>query len=68
MEPAMVHGILGFSNILGIDHYYGRTEFNDDSQFDGFGQYMGRTLSVYEKTLWTRRKQLCSSPSFLPVL
>jgi hypothetical protein len=29
----------GFSNILGIDHYYGRTEFNDDSQFDGFGGY-----------------------------
>jgi phosphoglycerol transferase MdoB-like AlkP superfamily enzyme len=29
-------GFLGFSNILGIDHYYGRTEFNDDSQFDGF--------------------------------
>lgn len=29
-------GFLGFSNILGIDQYYGRTEFNDDSQFDGF--------------------------------
>ena len=29
-------GFLGFSNILGIDKYYGRNEFNDDSQFDGF--------------------------------
>ena len=29
-------GFLGFGNILGIDKYYGRTEFNDDSQFDGF--------------------------------
>ena len=29
-------GFLGFSNILGIDNYYGRTEFNDDSLFDGF--------------------------------
>ena len=29
-------GFLGFGNILGIDNYYGRTEFNDDSQFDGF--------------------------------
>lgn len=29
-------GFLGFSNILGIDHYYGMTEFNDDTQFDGF--------------------------------
>lgn len=45
-------GFLGFSNILGIDHYYGRTEFNDDSQFDGFWgiwdepflQYMKKTL------------------------
>lgn len=29
-------GFLGFSNILGFDHYYGKTEFNDDSQFDGY--------------------------------
>lgn len=29
-------GFLGFSNILGIDKYYGRTEYNDDSEFDGF--------------------------------
>lgn len=47
-------GFLGFGNILGIDHYYGRTEFNDDSQFDGFWgiwdepflQYMKRTLDT----------------------
>ena len=45
-------GFLGFSNILGMDHYYGRTEYNDDSQFDGFWgiwdepflQYMKKTL------------------------
>ena len=29
-------GFLGFSNILEFDHYYGKTEFNDDTQFDGF--------------------------------
>ncbi len=28
-------GFLGFSNILGIDNYYGKTEFNDDSKSDG---------------------------------
>lgn len=28
-------GFLGFSNILGVDHYYGKTEFNDDSKSDG---------------------------------
>lgn len=29
-------GFLGFANILGVDKYYGRTEFNDDREFDGF--------------------------------
>ncbi len=29
-------GFLGFSNILGYDHYYGKDEFNDDKEFDGF--------------------------------
>ena len=28
-------GFLGFSNILGYDKYYGRTEFNNDTEFDG---------------------------------
>lgn len=45
-------GFLGFSNILGIDHYYGRTEFNNDAEFDGywgiwdepFLQFMKNTL------------------------
>lgn len=29
-------GFQGFGNILGIDNYYGRTEFNDDSEYDGY--------------------------------
>jgi phosphoglycerol transferase MdoB-like AlkP superfamily enzyme len=45
-------GFLGFSNILGIDKYYGRTEYNNDADFDGFWgiwdepfmQFMKRTL------------------------
>ncbi|WP_313808184.1 sulfatase-like hydrolase/transferase [Flavobacterium sp.] len=28
-------GFLGFGNILGFDHYYGKTEYNNDSDFDG---------------------------------
>jgi phosphoglycerol transferase MdoB-like AlkP superfamily enzyme len=28
-------GFLGFSNILGFDNYYGKTEFNNDLLFDG---------------------------------
>ena len=46
-------GFLGFSNILGFDHYYGKNEFNDNTQFDGvwgiwdepFFQFMNQTLS-----------------------
>ncbi len=47
-------GFLGFANILGFDHYYGKTEFDDDSEFDGvwgiwdepFFQYFNRTLTA----------------------
>ncbi|OWP83319.1 sulfatase [Flavobacterium davisii] len=45
-------GFFGFGNILGFDHYYGKTEFNDDTQHDGvwgiwdepFMQFMKKTL------------------------
>lgn len=45
-------GFLGFGNILGFDHYYGKTEFNNDSLYDGvwgiwdepFLQFMKQTL------------------------
>ncbi|MFV0531955.1 MAG: LTA synthase family protein [Flavobacteriales bacterium] len=45
-------GFLGFANILGFDHYYGKTEFNNDSEFDGswgiwdepFFQFMKETF------------------------
>jgi phosphoglycerol transferase MdoB-like AlkP superfamily enzyme len=47
-------GFLGFGNILGIDNYYGRTEFNNDEEFDGFWgiwdepflQFMNQKLSM----------------------
>lgn len=49
-------GFLGFSNILGFDHYYGMTEFNNDDEFDGswgiwdepFFQFMKETLDKKE--------------------
>ena len=45
-------GFLGFGNILGIEKYYGRTEFNDDSQFDGFwGIWDEPFLQFMKKTL-----------------
>ena len=45
-------GFQGFSNILGFDHYYGKTEYNNDNDFDGvwgiwdepFFQFMKQTL------------------------
>lgn len=46
-------GFLGFGNILGYDHYYGKTEYNNDADFDGvwgiwdepFFQFFNRTLT-----------------------
>ncbi len=45
-------GFLGFGNILGFDHYYGKNEYNNDADFDGiwgiwdepFFQFMKQTL------------------------
>lgn len=47
-------GFQGFGNILGFDHYYGKTEYNNDADFDGvwaiwdepFFKYMSRVLST----------------------
>ncbi|MEK6492574.1 LTA synthase family protein [Myroides odoratimimus] len=49
-------GFLGFGNILGYDHYYGMTEYDNDDDFDGtwgiwdepFFQFMRRTLNEKE--------------------
>lgn len=46
-------GFLGFGNILGYDHYYGKNEYNNDTDFDGvwgiwdepFFQYFNKTLT-----------------------
>ena len=46
-------GFLGFGNILGYQHYYGKTEYNNDADFDGvwgiwdepFFQYFNKTLT-----------------------
>ena len=55
-------GFLGFGNILGIDHYYGRTEFNDDSQFDGYwGIWDEPFLQYMKKTLDTKKTPFFAS-------
>jgi phosphoglycerol transferase MdoB-like AlkP superfamily enzyme len=49
-------GFLGFSNILGIDHYYGRTEFNDDAQFDGFWGIWDEPFLQFMKNTLDKKK------------
>ncbi|ACU07150.1 Probable phosphoglycerol transferase [Flavobacteriaceae bacterium 3519-10] len=47
-------GFLGFGNILGFKHYYGKTEYGDDADFDGmwgiwdepFFQFFAQTLNT----------------------
>ena len=47
-------GFLGFGNILGFKHYYGKNEYNNDADFDGvwsiwdepFLQFMNKTISA----------------------
>ena len=47
-------GFLGYSNILGVDKYYGKAEYNNDADFDGvwgiwdepFFQYFNSILST----------------------
>ncbi len=47
-------GFMGFGNILGFKHYYGKTEYNNDADFDGiwgiwdepFFQYFAKTLNT----------------------
>ncbi|WP_432713734.1 LTA synthase family protein [Pedobacter sp.] len=50
-------GFLGFSKLLGIKDYYGRTEYNNDADYDGiwgiwdepFFQFMSKTLTKQKK-------------------
>ncbi len=49
-------GFLGFANILGINNYYGRTEFNDDSQFDGFWGIWDEPFFQFTKKTLDKKK------------
>lgn len=54
-------GFMGFGNILGFKHYYGKTEYNNDDDFDGmwaiwdepFFKYFGRILSKKKQPFMT---------------
>lgn len=50
-------GFLGFGNILGLDHYYGMTEFNNNSESDGiWGIWDEPFLQYTEQVLNTKQE------------
>lgn len=55
-------GFLGFANTLGFDKYYGRTEFNNDNEFDGsWGIWDEPFLQYMKSVLDTQKKPFLSS-------
>ena len=50
-------GFLGFGNILGIQHYYGKTEYNKDEDFDGVWGIWDEPFFQYMKTILDKKPQ-----------
>jgi len=65
-------GFQGFGNILGYRHYYGRTEYNNEADFDGiwgiwdepFFQYVGKTLGTQKQPFMATLFTLSSHDPF----
>ena len=49
-------GFLGFANTLGFEDYYGRTEFNNDEEFDGSWGIWDEPFLGYVKTVLDQQK------------
>lgn len=50
-------GFLGFGNILGITHYYGKNEYNNDADFDGVWGIWDEPFFQYMKTVLDKKPQ-----------
>ncbi len=50
-------GFLGFGNILGIQHYYGKTEYNNNADFDGVWGIWDEPFFQYMKTVLDKKPQ-----------
>ncbi|RYY30963.1 MAG: LTA synthase family protein, partial [Sphingobacteriaceae bacterium] len=50
-------GFLGFGNILGFDHYYGKTEYNNDADFDGSWGIWDEPFMQYMKNVIDKKQQ-----------
>lgn len=54
-------GIKAVTHLCGVQNYFGKTEFNDDSQFDGawgiwdepFLQFVGKTINTFKEPFFT---------------
>jgi len=65
-------GFLGFGNILGIKNYYGKTEYNNDKDFDGiwgiwdepFFQFVGKTIGTQKQPFMVTLFTLSSHDPF----
>lgn len=65
-------GFLGFGNILGYDHYYGMSEYDNDDDFDGtwgiwdepFFQFMKETLSQKKEPFFATMFSVSSHEPF----
>ena len=50
-------GFLGFGNILGIEQYFGKTEYNNDDDFDGVWGIWDEPFFQFFKTSLGKKKQ-----------
>ncbi|MGQ2985173.1 LTA synthase family protein [Flavobacterium sp.] len=50
-------GFQGFGNILGFDHYYGKTEYNNDDDFDGSWGIWDEPFLQFMKTTLDKKKE-----------
>lgn len=50
-------GFLGYSNILEFDNYYGKNEYNNDSEFDGVWGIWDEPFFQYFNTTISKKKQ-----------
>ncbi|MCW4470715.1 sulfatase-like hydrolase/transferase [Flavobacterium sp. MFBS3-15] len=50
-------GFQGFGNILGFDHYYGKTEYNNDADFDGSWGIWDEPFLQFMKTTLDKKQQ-----------
>jgi phosphoglycerol transferase MdoB-like AlkP superfamily enzyme len=57
-------GFQGFGNILGIDDYYGKTEYNNDDDFDGVWGIWDEPFFQYFNTTLSQKKQPFMSTLF----